>query len=91
MAVGRSGSTLLVSLLDSHSQIFCDNEIYHRKVFAPWKYLRLRSRMGGKPVYGFKLLTYHLGLTLGMEKSQFNDYLRELHEKGISYYIPTQG
>lgn len=79
---GRSGSTLLVSLLDSHSQIFCDNEIYHRRVIAPARYLNLRTRMGGKPVYGFKLLTYHLGAMLGLEKSQFNGYLKSLHEQG---------
>ena len=79
---GRSGSTLLVSLLDSHSQIYCDNEIYHRKVVSPKTYLDLRAQMSGAPVYGFKLLTYHLGMTLGMSAPDFNPYLRALQEDG---------
>lgn len=80
---GRSGSTLLVNLLNSNSNIFCDNEIYHRKVMFPFLYLKFRSILGNKKVYGFKCLTYHLALSLGCDtEEQKKAYLRQLTEKG---------
>lgn len=80
---GRSGSTLLVHLLNSNSSIFCDNEIYHRKVMFPFLYLKFRSILGNKKVYGFKCLTYHLGLSLGRDtEEQKKEYLEKLTKKG---------
>ncbi|MEM8886479.1 MAG: hypothetical protein AAGD28_00735 [Bacteroidota bacterium] len=80
---GRSGSTLLVNLLNSNTNIFCDNEIYHRKVMFPFLYLRFRSILGNKSVYGFKCLTYHLGLSLGLDtEEEKKEYLEKLVEKG---------
>jgi hypothetical protein len=57
--VGRSGSTLLVSLLHSHDSIFCDDELFRRLLFSPLGYLRARERLSNKKAYGFKLNTYH--------------------------------
>lgn len=34
---GRSGSTLLVSLLNAHECIHCDGEIFHRKRWQRWR------------------------------------------------------
>lgn len=81
---GRSGSTLLVNLLNSNSNIFCDNEIYHRKVMFPLLYLKFRSILGNKSVYGFKCLTYHLGLSLNLEtEEEKRAYLEKLVDRGF--------
>lgn len=57
---GRTGSTLLVSLLDSQPNIHCDGEILHHWKWFPERHIL--SRMAGcrKQVYGFKLLSYQL-------------------------------
>ena len=57
--VGRSGSTLLTSLLHSHASIFCDDELFRRRLFAPLRYLNAKERLSNKKAYGFKLNTYH--------------------------------
>jgi len=57
--VGRSGSTLLTSLLHSHASIFCDDELFRRRLFSPLRYLNAKERLSNKKAYGFKLNTYH--------------------------------
>ncbi len=82
LGTGRSGSTLLVTLLDSNDHIYCDNEIYHRKVMFPKAYRHARTRMANKQVYGFKLLMYHISLKLGIANEHFGDYLQSLVNEG---------
>ncbi|MEZ4826292.1 MAG: hypothetical protein R3C61_08355 [Bacteroidia bacterium] len=79
---GRSGSTLLVSLLNSNSQVFCDNEIYHRKVLFPQLSRKARTRLGNKEVYGFKCLTYQVGKILGYARDDQHLFLRKLTREG---------
>lgn len=57
---GRSGSRLLVDLLNSNKDIYCDTEILNRPVFSPFSHIRNCSRMHASRVYGFKLLSYQL-------------------------------
>jgi hypothetical protein len=75
----RTGSTLLVSLLDSHPLIHCDQEILLNKMISPWRYLDLRSRLYDFPVYGFKLLTPHFLYQNIQEPGKF---LSRLHQNG---------
>jgi LPS sulfotransferase NodH len=77
--VGRSGSTLLVSLLQSHEQIHCDDELFKRKLFSPLRYLRYKSRLSPKSVYGFKLNTYHFRV---QQTEHPEDFLREIVNAG---------
>ena len=46
-AQGRSGSTLLVSLMNCHKEIFCDGEILNRldygKIYNPLKYINMST------------------------------------------------
>ena len=80
---GRSGSTLLVTLMNSNSNIYCDNEIYHRRVMFPHLYLKFRSFLGNKDVYGFKCLTYHLSHSLGKDSQEEQKaFLESLDNKG---------
>ncbi|QTN38043.1 Nodulation protein H [Cryomorphaceae bacterium] len=57
---GRSGTTLLVSLMNSHPDLFCDGEILNKKVLQTKNRVRTRERLSPKAVYGFKLLSYQL-------------------------------
>ena len=69
MTSGRSGSELLVSLLDAHPDLVCEGEMLQRPRRSPRTYLRghalrmvLRARAGGaRPrVHGWKLITNHV-------------------------------
>ena len=57
---GRNGSTLLVSLLNSHPDIYCDGEILVGKLRSPFKHIKRRMQSSPKSIYGFKLLSYQL-------------------------------
>lgn len=57
---GRSGSTLLVDLLNSHPQIHCDDELLRHRVIFPRLYIRARTLLSEEDVYGFKLLSYQI-------------------------------
>ena len=59
-ARGRSGTTLLVSLLNRHPLISCDNEILRRRAARPLRLIRRRMALTETPIYGFKLLSYQL-------------------------------
>lgn len=77
--VGRSGSTLLVSLLNSHEQIYCDDELFKKKLFSPLRYLKYKSQLSSKPVYGFKLNTYHFRV---QQTDSPESFLREISNAG---------
>lgn len=57
---GRSGSTLLVDLLNSNREIHCDGEILNRHFLFPRTQVDIRMSACCKPVYGFKLLSYQV-------------------------------
>ncbi len=89
-AQGRTGSTLLVDLLNTHSGIFCDGEIFNRqdvgKVFFPFLWVFNRSRrsfLEQKTCYGFKVKIYQLS-----KDQNFNEYevlLKKLYGKGWKF------
>lgn len=57
---GRSGSTLLVDLLNSNPAVQCDDELLKRRVLFPMQQINLHAKQSSKPIYGFKLLSYQL-------------------------------
>lgn len=57
---GRSGSTLLVDLLNSSADIYCDSEILNRPVFSIYGHIENCSMMHPARIYGFKLLSYQV-------------------------------
>lgn len=77
---GRSGSTLLVSLLNTHSQIHCDGEILHDWVSFPRLQIDVCASRCQRPVYGFKLLSYQIrDIQPIINSAQF---LSDLHQNG---------
>ena len=55
----RSGSTLLVNLLDSHPLIDCEGELILDPMFSPMSHLAKRQRTSLAEVFGFKLQPHH--------------------------------
>ncbi len=58
----RSGTTLLVRLLDQVPQIRCDGELLHYFLIDPIGFLRRLPRRAGPDLraYGIKVISYHL-------------------------------
>jgi LPS sulfotransferase NodH len=84
-AEGRGGSSLLVDLLNSHPDIYCDGEIFNAesngKIWFPRLYLESRTRvtrLAKKSVYGFKVKYTQLVLHQEFKK----DFIKTLHNSG---------
>ena len=84
-AEGRGGSSLLVDLLNSHPDIYCDGEIFNAetngKIWFPQLYLASRqrvTRLAKKPVYGFKVKYTQLFLHQQVK----NDFIKTLYNSG---------
>jgi LPS sulfotransferase NodH len=77
---GRSGSTLLVDLLNSSSEVYCEGEILERSVPFPAAYVRARSTVSPKPIYGFKVKIYQLTSDQGLRDPR--RFLDVLHRDG---------
>jgi LPS sulfotransferase NodH len=79
---GRSGSDLLVSLLDSHPQLMCDGEVLMSRRAFPEQLVRSREALAGlrrARAYGFKLTRDNI-LAQGLEEPA--TFVRALHERG---------
>ncbi len=57
---GRSGSTLLLSLLNKHPSIDCKGELLKSRFIFPAKVIKFQEAHSMAPVFGFKLLSYQL-------------------------------
>lgn len=82
-AQGRTGSTLLTSLLDSHPDILCDREIFYYPKLFPYAYAERRARASGAAAYGFKVKIYQLPHMFGVTAPQFLDRFEEMGYKII--------
>lgn len=74
---GRTGSTLLTTLLDSHPDIRCEDELLRRPRLKPLLYLDRVSR-GTEAAFGFHLKPYHL--TRFQRVTDLGGFLRRLTE-----------
>ncbi len=79
---GRRGSLLLIDLINSHPNIYCDGEMFHlnyvKKLVFPTLYLKGLITRRLKDGYGFKLSLRHLELQQLNPKA----YLTGLHNHG---------
>ena len=79
---GRSGSDLLVSLLDSHPELVCDGELLMMRRAFPDQLVRSREALAGlrrARAYGFKLTRDNI-LAQGVEEPAA--FVQALHERG---------
>ena len=87
---GRTGSTLLVDLLNSHPQINCEDEIFNRqrhlfgrKIIWPYRFLKGMAVLRKQQVFGFKVKIYQLTKHQKMTPKDFLDHLEKQHYKII--------
>jgi LPS sulfotransferase NodH len=69
LTTGRTGSELLVSLLDSHPRITCDGELFAAHLRLPRLYVAARAAsagLHGAHAYGWKLLARDFRATQGV-------------------------
>lgn len=78
---GRSGSTLLVDLIASHSGVHCDQEILSHPllVTSALRHVEQRARLFGSLAYGFKLRPNHFATQQIEDPARF---MRRLHDDG---------
>lgn len=57
---GRSGSTALVSLLNSLQNVYCDGEILNQPVIFPFSHVLAKCANSGANIYGCKILSYQI-------------------------------
>lgn len=76
---GRTGSTLLVDLLNSSTSVYCDEELFFYKLASPARYVEGKSRLARAPVYGFKAKIYQLSDVQRLDPALF---MRRLHRSG---------
>ena len=83
---GRTGSQLLMDLLNSHPSVYCDSEIFHPyyygKVLLPYWHIISCSRQARKlrkQAYGFKVKFYQLE---NDQKINPNKMIHLLHKNG---------
>lgn len=79
-AQGRTGSDLLCSLINSHQEIFCDEEILNQNVLFPLAFVKGNCVRSKKDVYGFKLKIYHL--TGAQQIDNVKEFLWQLYDQG---------
>jgi len=77
--IGRSGSSLLVSLLKSNPTIYCVGELLGKKIIFPEIYIRQVAQRSSKEVFGFKLNTYHFRVQNIRDPVSF---VGKLHQRG---------
>lgn len=87
---GRSGSTLLVDLINSNPNIQCDLELLKRRVAFPISLVRSFEQQSEKPIYGWKLLSYQLlNVQTGIkDKKQFFESL--IHDEDYKLIYLTR-
>jgi LPS sulfotransferase NodH len=77
-AQGRTGSSLLADLLNSHYAIRCEHEILGRRRVEPARYVEGRGRLF-RSAYGFKVKVYQLS---HVQRREPHDFLVHLHSAG---------
>lgn len=80
---GRTGSTLMTSLLSSHPQIFCDEEIFFYPRLFPYAYAERRAGCSNATAYGFKVKIYQIPDLLGKRVARFLDRFERMGYKII--------
>ena len=79
---GRSGSTLLLDLIQKHPEVYCDSEILKRRLLNPKKLIQARAKLSKTSIYGFKLLSYQLrDVQKGIKNNKV--FIEELVEDGF--------
>ena len=80
---GRTGSSLLRSLLNNHPDVRCEGEILAEPVADPIQFLAATAAGSAKAVFGFKVKIYQLTDAQNTDPRVFLDQLRDRSYKII--------
>ena len=93
---GRSGSTLLDSLLDSHSEVSSCDELLRMRSRFPWSHLEWSERKASatKKAFGFHLKPWHVTRVQELDLDEFTDELikrdfRFVHLKRENWFLKS--
>ena len=78
---GRSGSTALVSLLDSLPNLFCHSEILNQRVLFPFSHVLAKCAKSNSETYGCKILSYQIKSVQPISNQA--EFLNRLLENGF--------
>lgn len=85
-AQGRTGSTVLVDLINQLEDVHCDGEIYGagmpRKIWFPKAYLRSLIKTRTAPIYGFRLKVYDMTLEHGFSREENRAFIKKFFDEG---------
>ncbi len=79
---GRSGTTALVSLMNSVPKVHCDGEILHQFVDDPILRIEEKCHQSKESTYGFKVLSYQIRNVQPIDDGSL--FLKSLQEHGFS-------
>jgi hypothetical protein len=79
--LGRTGSTLLQTLINNLPSSQCEGEILSSAVSDPVSFVIERSERAKELIYGFKVKTSHIQKSLLDPK----DFLKEMHDYGFKF------
>jgi LPS sulfotransferase NodH len=86
LATGRTGTELLVELLDDHPDIRCESEILRPLTFSALRFVRGRAkiaRLRGFHAYGFKAVSNQFHSI--RPRGRVDLFLRKLHSDGFAF------
>ncbi len=99
---GRSGSNLLVDLLNSHPAIHCDMELLNKnqlarknKIFRsfvynfPYHYIKRKMKRSSSKLYGFKLMYHQLENHEKIRPKLFNENWKIIHIQRKDIFAQT--
>ena len=78
----RSGSTLLVRLMDQLPSVWCDSEILSHAVMCPTAYAMRSAKRRTQELYGFKVLSYQIAEVQALQDPL--QFFRELTQRGFA-------
>lgn len=78
---GRSGSTALVSLINSLPNLHCDGEILNQPVLFPFSHVLAKCGNSNSSIYGCKILSYQIRSVQPILNRE--GFIRRLHDNGF--------
>lgn len=89
LSSGRTGSTLLVNLMNNLDDVECQGELLKRRLWRPYRFIEMWEKQTLKKHFGFKLLSYHLRNVQTFNKEK--EFLLHLSSQGYKViYLERQ-
>jgi len=89
LSSGRTGSTLLVHLINDLDDVECKGELLKRRLLRPLHFIKMWEKQTVEKHFGFKLLSYHLRNVQKFKKEK--EFLDNLTSQGYKViYLERQ-